>query len=111
MAIVHKALLSKHTDYDTIHRRCCHVSDETIRKMSTLGIKVIPDNCTHGSRAFCISCDVAYYIVANINRASTRTDDPYHCFHTFAIDIWGPVNTPSIVNFSYAFGAICFKSA
>jgi len=111
MAIVHKALLSKHTDYDTIHRRCCHVSDETIRKLSSLGIKGIPAHCTPGSRTFCRSCVVAKSIVANINRAFTRTDDHDTFFYTIAIDIWGLVNTPSIGNFSYVFGDVCYKSA
>jgi len=39
-----------------------------------------------------------------MNRKSTRADDPDICFHTLAIDIWGPVNTPSIGSFSYVFG-------
>ena len=93
------------------HRRCCHVRDETIRKMSTLGIKGIPANCTHGSRAFCRSCVVAKSSVANVNRASPRTRDPMTCFHTLANDIWGPVNTPSIGNISYVFGDVCYKFA
>ena len=36
---------------------------------------------------------------------------PDTCFHTLAIEIWGQVNTRSIENFSYVFGAICYKSA
>jgi hypothetical protein len=111
MVTVPKALLSKHMDYDTIHRRCCHVSDATIRKLSSLGIKGIPSHCTPESRTFCRSCDVALSIFSNINRASKRSDDPDTCFHTIAIDIWGPVNTPSIRNFSYVFGAVCYEFA
>jgi hypothetical protein len=79
--------------------------------MSTLGIKGILVNCTHGSRAFCKSCVVAKFIVANINRESTRSDDLDTCFHTLAIDIWGRVSTPSIGNSSYIFGVVCYKSA
>ena len=33
------------------------------------------------------------------------------CIHTLAIDIWRPVNTPSIGNFSYVFCVLCYKSA
>jgi len=108
---VSTTLMSKHANYDIIHRRCCHVSDKTIRKMLTLRIQGIPINFTYGSRALCISCVVAKSTVANTNRDSTRTDDPDTCFHTLAIDIWGPVNTPSIGNFSYVVGAVCYKSA
>ena len=79
--------------------------------MSTLGIKGIPANCTRGSRVFCRSCIIAKSIVANINRESTRTNDFDTCLHTLAIDILGPVKTLSFVNFSYVFGAICYKSA
>jgi hypothetical protein len=111
MVIVPKALLSKHMDYDTIHRRCWHVSDATIRKLSSLGIKGIHVHCTPESRTFYISCAVAKSTVANISRASTRTDDPDTCFHSLAIDICRPVNTPSIGNFSYVFGDVCYKSA
>ena len=111
MVIVPTSLSSKHTDYDTMHRRLCHASDKTIRKMSTFGIKGIHVNCTHGSRAFCRSCDVAKSTVANINRESTRIDDPDNCLHTLTIDIWGPVNTLSIENFSNIFGHVCCKSA
>ena len=49
----------------------------------------------------CRSCVAAKSPTANINRGSTRIDDPDTCFHTLAIGIWGPVNTPSIGNFSY----------
>jgi hypothetical protein len=107
MVTVPKALLSKYTDYDTIHKRCCHVSDATIRKLSSLGIKGIPAHCTPNSRTFYISYVVARSNVANINRTFTRTDDPDTCLHTLAIDIWGTVNTPSIRNFSYVFGVVC----
>ncbi len=34
------AFLSKQIDCDIIHKRCVHVSEDTIRKMSALGIKV-----------------------------------------------------------------------
>jgi len=48
VVLVSTTLLSKHhTIYETMHRRCCHVSDETIRKISTLGITGIHANCTH----------------------------------------------------------------
>ena len=111
MVIDHTTLLIKQTEYDIIRRRCWHVSDETIRNMSTLGIKGIHVNYTHGSRMFCRSCDVAKSTIANINHGSTRIDDLDTCFHTLAIDIWGPIKTPSIGNFSYVFGAVCYKSA
>jgi hypothetical protein len=75
-------LLSKHRDYDTIHRRCCHIGDETIRKKSTLGVKGILANCTYGLRAFYRSCVVAKSNVANINRESTRSNDP-NTFFTY----------------------------
>jgi len=104
-------LLSKQTYSDTIHRRCCHVSDKTIRKMSTLGIKGIPVNYTHGSRVLCRSCVVAKSTTYKINRGLTRIDDPDICFHTLAINIWGPINTPTFGNFSYVLDAICYKSA
>jgi hypothetical protein len=54
---------------------------------------------------------VAKSSVANINRESTRDGDLDTCFHTLAIDIWEPVSTPLIGNFSYGFGAICYKYA
>ena len=111
MVTVPKALLSKHIDCDTIHRRCCHGNDATIRNFESLRVKGIPIHCTHESRTFCRSCDVAKSTVAKINRASTRSDDLDTCFHKLAIDIWGPVNTPSIGNFSYVFGAMFYKSA
>ena len=79
-------VLSKQTNYDTIYRRCCHVSDETIRKMSTLGIKCLLVHCTRGSRAFYKACVVAKSTIANINRESTRADDPDTCFHTLAVE-------------------------
>ena len=110
MVIVPASLLSKQTNYDIFHIRCCHVSDETIPKMSTLGIQGIPVYCTHGSRIFYRSCALAKSTTTNINRGSTRIDDPDTCFHTLAIDIWGPVDTPSIGNFSYMFGVVCCKS-
>jgi len=76
VVIVPTTLLSRHAYYDTIHRRCYHVSAGTIRKMSTLGIKGIPINYIHASRDFCRLCVVAKSIVANINRESTRANDP-----------------------------------
>ena len=76
VAIVPKTLLRKHTDHDTIHRRCWHVSDATIRKLSSLGIEGIPAHYTPESRTFSRSRVVAKYNVANINRASTMTDEP-----------------------------------
>ena len=42
MESLHSALLSKQIEYDTIHKRCAHVSEETIQKLSALGIKGIP---------------------------------------------------------------------
>ena len=88
MATVPKALLSKHTDYDTIHIRCCHVSVATIRKLSSLGIKGMPAHCTPESRTFCISCVVAISNVANINRASTKNDDPDTFFTHLQSTFW-----------------------
>ncbi len=104
-------LLTKHTYCKTLHRRCCHVSDETIRKTLSLGIKGMHVNCTHGSRAFCKACDVAKSIVANSNRESARVDDPNTRFHALAIGIWGLVDTLSIGHLSYVVGAVCYKSA
>ena len=42
-SVVHhdSALLSKQTDFDIIHKRCAHAGEETIRKISALGIKGI----------------------------------------------------------------------
>ena len=46
---------------------------------------------------------------AHINRESTRHNDPETCFHTLAIDIWGPMNTPALGKVSYVLlGAVCF---
>ena len=105
------AFLSKQNDFDIIHKRCAHVSEDTIRKMSALGIKGIPEHYPLGKNHFCTSCAVSKSTTADINRVSTRDHDPDSCFHTIAIDIWGPVNCPSIGNFSYVLGAVCCKSA
>jgi len=75
MVTVPTPLLSKQPYYDNIRRRCCHVNDETIRKMPTLGIIGILVNCTHGSRMFCRSCYVAKSTIADIYRGLTRIDD------------------------------------
>jgi hypothetical protein len=103
------AFLSKLTECDTIHRRCAHVSEDTIRKMSALGIKGIPKNYSLGISHFCKSCAVNKSTTSNINRVSTRDHDPESCFHTLAIDIWGPVKCPSIGNFSYVLGGVCLN--
>jgi hypothetical protein len=104
MVVVPTTLLSKQLDYDVIYIRCCHVSDKTIGRMSTLGIKGIPANYTRGSHMFCRLLAISKSNTASINRVSTRINDPDTCFYTLAIDIWGLVNTPSIGNVSDVFG-------
>ena len=105
------ALLNKQTDFDIIHKRYAHVCEETIRNMSALGIKGIPKDYSRGMSHFCKSCAVSKSTTTDINRGSTRNRDLESCFHTLAIDIWGPISCPSIGNFSYVLGAVCFKSA
>jgi hypothetical protein len=111
MEPLHFVLLSKQTDCDTIHKRCAHVSKETIQKLSALGVKGIPKNYSRGMRIFCRSCDVSKSTTVDINRESTRDHDPESCFHTLVVDIYRPVRCPSIGSFSYVLGAVCFKSA
>jgi hypothetical protein len=74
--------------------------------MQTLGVKGIPDY-SRGSRSFCKSRVVGKSTTANLNRESTRINDPPTCFHTLTIYIWGPDNIPASGNFNYFFGAFC----
>jgi len=79
--------------------------------MSALGIKGIPESYSRGPRNFCRSSVVSRSTKVDISRGSTRDRDPESCFHIMVVNIWGPVSCPSIGNFSYVLGAVCFKSA
>ena len=39
-----------------------------------------------------------------------RHHDPHVCFHSMAIDLWGPIQQQAIGGFLYVLGAICFLS-
>jgi len=85
MEPLRSALLSKQTDCDTIHKRCAHVSEETLKNISALGIKGIPENYCRGPRIFCRSSVVRKLTTADFNRGSTRDCDPESCFHTMLL--------------------------
>jgi hypothetical protein len=79
--------LSRQIDCDIIHKWCAHVSEETIRKMSALGIKGISEKYSRGMRLSCKSCVVSKSTIVDINRVSTRDHDHESWFHTLTIDI------------------------
>ena len=93
-----------------IHRRTCHLGDDGLNKLVGLRIPGIPTAGMDSRLEFCHCCVLGKSTVADIPRHSCRDHDPHVCFHSMAIDLWGPIQQQAIGGFLYVLGAICFLS-
>ena len=93
-----------------VHRRTCHLGNDGINKLVSLRIPGIPTKGMSDHLDFCHCCVMGKSTVADINRVSCRDHDPSVCFHSVAIDLWGPIQQQAVGGYHYVLGAICFLS-
>jgi len=95
---------------DLIHRRFGHLHEYGLLKLNKLGARgALGIAKLHGMELY-PSCAIGKLRVADINRKSTRDNDPFEPFHTVALDIWGPMSTPDFKGNKWAVGAACYKT-
>ena len=94
-----------------LHRRLCHLGEDGIRRLAGLRIPGISVTAASSPAIdFCQCCVMGKSTVANINRQSSRDHDPPVCFHSMAVDLWGPLPQKAIGGYLYVLGAICFRT-
>jgi hypothetical protein len=97
---------------DVIHQRLGHLHEDSILTLERLGIKGVTGYSKLLAAHFCPSCAIGKSKVTDINRQSTRGNDPLAPFHTIALDIWGTMSSPDINgNNKWVLGAACYKTA
>ena len=92
---------------DILHRRLAHLHAEAVRKTASCDIKGIPKHAGETSISFCKPCALSKATKANVNRNSTRDDDPDDPLDTVSLDIWGSMQTPTHAGEHYVLGACC----
>ncbi len=70
-----------------IHRRFGHLHEDGLLKLDKLGVRGALGFAKLPEMEFCPSCAIGKSRVVDINRKSTRDNDPSEPFHTIALDI------------------------
>ena len=96
---------------DLIHRRFGHFHEDGLLKLDKLGVRGALGFAKLPDMQLCPSCAIGKSRVADINRKSTRDNDPSESFHTVALDVWGPMSTPDPNGNRWALGASCYKTS
>jgi hypothetical protein len=96
---------------DLIHHRFGHLHEDGLLKLDTLGVRGALGFAKLPDMHLCPSCAIGKSRVADIDRKSTRDNDPSEEFHRVALDIWGPMSTPDLNENKWALGAAaCYKN-
>jgi len=96
---------------DFIHRLFGYLHEDGLLKLNKLGVRGALGFAKLPDMQLCPSCAIGKSRVADINRKSTRDNDPLEPFHTAALDIWGPMSATDLNGNRWALGAACYKTS
>jgi len=96
---------------DLIHRPSVNLYEEGLLKLDRLGVRGSSRFYRLPGIQFCPSCAIEKSKVVDINRKSTRHNDPSIKFHIVASNIRRPISTPDLKGGRWALGAACYKTA